>query len=205
MVRQAPGKVLWGICWLNGWVTFISVPVLSIEQLAGKRNSKGIEHTTIEFRKDVGTHRILLDGYDVTDILTTNEAGKLASAIAVIPEVRTGVLPLQRQAGKHGGVILDGRDIGTVVFPDANVKFYLDASPEERAKRRHLQLQEQGIASSLEQLILDIKKRDHNDSTREASPLRQAEDAFYIDSTPYSLEEVVDIMEDKIRKITDSH
>jgi cytidylate kinase len=102
-------------------------------------------------------------------------------------------------------VILDGRDIGTVVFPDADMKFYLDASPEERAKRRRLQLQEQGIESDLEQLIQDIKKRDHNDSTRKTSPLRRADDAICIDSTPYSLEEVVDMMEDKIRKITDIH
>lgn len=164
-----------------------------------------IEHTTIEFRKGPGTNRVLLDGQDVTEILTTNEAGKLASAVAVIPEVRTGVLPLQRQAGKHGGVVLDGRDIGTVVFPEADVKFYLDASPEERAKRRFRQLQEQGIAANLQQLILDIKQRDHNDSTRKASPLRQADDAQYIDSTPYSLEEVVDIMEAHIRKIRDIH
>jgi cytidylate kinase len=125
--------------------------------------------------------------------------------VAVIPEVRAGVLPLQRQAGKEGGVILDGRDIGTVVFPDADVKFYLDASAEARAQRRYLQLQAQGQTPDLDQLIADIKKRDYQDANRAASPLRQAADAIYIDSTQYSRAEVVTFMEQTVRKIIATH
>jgi len=159
-----------------------------------------IERTEIKFQKNNGTNKVIVDGNDVTDTLSTNEAGKLASAVAVIPEVRKGLLSLQRRAGKNGAVVLDGRDIGTVVFPDADVKFYLDASPEERAKRRFLQLKQQGISSNPEQLIVDIKKRDYDDSTRATAPLRKAEDAIYIDSTPLSLEEVVDVMITKIKK-----
>jgi len=164
-----------------------------------------IERTEIIFRKEDGFEKVFVDGSDVTEILTTNEVGKLASAVAVVPEVRQGLLSLQRRAGQQGGVVLDGRDIGTVVFPDADVKFYLDASPEERAKRRFLQLQRQGIQSDLEQLIADIKKRDHQDSTRDVSPLRRAADAIYLDSTSLSLTEVLDLMLPKIRKIVETH
>jgi cytidylate kinase len=148
---------------------------------------------------------VFVDGNEVTDILATNEAGKLASAVAAIPEVRQGLLSLQRRAGKQGGVVLDGRDIGTVVFPDADIKFYLDASPEERAKRRFLQLQQQGILANMEQLVVDLKKRDHDDSTRDTAPLRQAADAVYIGSTSLSPEEVLDTMLQEIRKIVEMH
>jgi cytidylate kinase len=111
------------------------------------------------------------------------------------------LLGLQRRAGERGGVVLDGRDIGTVVFPDADVKFYLDASPEERAKRRYRQLQRRGLPGDLAQLVEDIKKRDYDDSHRAVAPLRQAADAIYVDSTPYSIKEVLDIMEQEIQKI----
>jgi cytidylate kinase len=164
-----------------------------------------ITNTAITFRKDGATNSVLVDGVDVTDTLSTNEVGKLASSVSAIPEVRAGLLSLQRRAGEKGGVALDGRDIGTVVFPDADVKFYLDASPEERAKRRFLQLKQQGISSDLEQLIVDIKKRDHDDSTRDIAPLRKADDAIYVDSTSLSLEEVVDFMLTKIRKIKEMY
>lgn len=167
---------------------------------------KLIEQTEIEFRrKSDGTNAIILDGEDVSDIIVTNEAGMLASAVAAIPEVRQGLLSLQRRAGKDAGVILDGRDIGTVVFPDAEIKFYLDASVEERAKRRFLQLKEQGISADLQQLILDIKKRDHDDSTRNVAPLRQAEDAIYINSTSLSPKEVIERMMQELRKIIESN
>jgi cytidylate kinase len=154
-----------------------------------------IEETSIEFHRQTdGSVAVLLDGEDVSETIITNEVGMLASSVSAIPEVRKGLLSLQRKAGQGGGVILDGRDIGTVVFPDADAKFYLDASAEKRAKRRHLQLQEQGIESDLEQLVQDIRKRDYDDSTREAAPLRQAEDAVYIDSSSLSCEEVVERM-----------
>ncbi|PIE35714.1 cytidylate kinase [candidate division KSB3 bacterium] len=162
-----------------------------------------IEQTRIEFeRKPDGTVTVLLDGDDVSERIVTNEAGLLASAVSAIPEVRQGLLSLQRRAGEGGGVILDGRDIGTVVFPDADVKFYLDASVEVRAKRRNRQLQEQGIASDLEQLIHDIRQRDYDDSHRDVAPLRKADDAIYLDSTLLTREEVIDSMLTAIRKVS---
>ncbi|MBD3305829.1 (d)CMP kinase [candidate division KSB3 bacterium] len=163
-----------------------------------------IAQTTIEFRRrEDGTSAMIVDGDDVSEQLTTNEAGLRASTVAAIPEVRQSFLALQRRLGRNGGVILDGRDIGTVVFPDADVKFYLDASPQERAHRRFLQLQQQGRSADLAQLIADIKQRDHDDSTRTIAPLRQAEDAVYIDSTHLTLPQVVEKMMHTVRQSTE--
>lgn len=159
-----------------------------------------IARTEIAFQRlDDGTSTVFVDGKDVTGILSSNEAGLLASKVSAIPEVRQGLFTLQRRAGQDGGVILDGRDIGTVVFPDAEVKFYLDASPQERARRRFLQLQKQGRDADFDQLLADIKQRDYDDTHRQTAPLCQAEDAVYIDSTSLSPEEVVHIMEDHIK------
>jgi cytidylate kinase len=165
-----------------------------------------IAHTEIEFqRNDDGTNLIFVDGIEASERLTTNEVGLLASAVASIPEVRQGLLSLQRRAGKDGGVVLDGRDVGTVVFPNADVKFYLDASVEERARRRLLQLQEQRLAADFHQLLLDMQKRDHDDSTREIAPLLQAKDAVYIDSSNLSCEAVVEKMLTETRKIVENY
>jgi len=166
---------------------------------------KLIESTTIEFQKVQGPNRVIVDGKDWTEQLSSNEVGKLASAVSAIPEVRQGLLGLQRRAGEQGGVVLDGRDIGTVVFPDAHVKFYLDASPEERARRRYAQLQRQGLPADMTQLVKDIEQRDYDDSHRAVAPLRRAEDAVYIDSTPYTMTEVLDLMEQEIQKNRDFH
>ena len=161
-----------------------------------------IARTEISFeRRDDGANAVVVDGKDVSSILSTNEAGLLASKVSAIPEVRQGLFTLQRCAGEKGGVILDGRDIGTVVFPDAEAKFYLDASPEERAHRRFLQLQEQGIKADFDRLLADIKQRDYDDTHRQTAPLLQAEDAVYIDSTSLSPEEVVCTMQEYIKKI----
>lgn len=161
-----------------------------------------IAHTEITFHpQHDGTSAVIVDGKDVSDALNTNEVGILASKVSAIPEVRQGLFALQRHAGRDGGVILDGRDIGTVVFPDAEAKFYLDASPEERARRRLLQLQKKGSAANFDQLLFDIKQRDYDDTHRQTAPLRQAEDAIYIDSTSLTPEEVVCTMQESIRKL----
>ena len=161
-----------------------------------------IAQTEITFQPgDGGTNVVVVDEQDVSELLGTNEAGILASKVSAIPEVRQGLFALQRRAGQDGGVILDGRDIGTVVFPDAEAKFYLDASPEERARRRLLQLQGQGREADFERLLADIKQRDYDDTHRQAAPLRQAADAIYIDSTSLSPQEVAGVMEEHIRNI----
>jgi cytidylate kinase len=197
-VHLSTGTIYRAIGWKadRRGLQFMDIPAM--EQL--------IAQTEIEFQpKGDGTTLILLDGNDASELLMTNEVGLLASAVAAIPEVRQGLLSLQRRAGKNGGVVLDGRDVGTVVFPNADVKFYLDASAEERAQRRLLQLQEQGIVADFHQLLLDIQKRDHDDSTREIAPLLQAQDAIYIDSSNLSCEAVVEKMLTETRKIAENY
>jgi cytidylate kinase len=123
----------------------------------------------------------------------------LVSDIAKIKEVREVMLGLQRKLGKRRDSVLDGRDIGTVVFPDADKKFYLDARPEERVKRRHKELLELGQNITSEDVAEDIKNRDTIDSTREVAPLKKAEDAIYIDTTNMTIEEVVNAVLREIR------
>lgn len=135
---------------------------------------------------------VFLNGKDVSKQIREDEVNTMVSPVSVIPMVRERLLELQREMAQGKNVIMEGRDIGTVVFPHANVKIYLDASAEERARRRVKQNQENGIASSYEEVLKGIMDRDKRDSSREIAPLKQAEDAIYIDSTNMSVEEVVE-------------
>lgn len=137
---------------------------------------------------DAAGKRVLLDGRDVTDEIRTREATRMASAIARISAVRSELVRQQQELGRHGGVVLDGRDIGSVVFPNADVKFYLDAAPESRAKRRLAE--SPGQDASFEAVLEDIRARDHQDMTRATSPLVRTTDAVYVDTTEMSPEEV---------------
>jgi len=137
--------------------------------------------------------KILLDGKDISSLIRTERVGNLASKIAVIPEVREALLEAQRVFRKQPGLVADGRDMGTVVFPDAEVKIYLTASAEIRAERRLFQLKEKGIHASLANLIDEIRARDERDSSRAAAPLRPAKDAIIIDSSNISINQVLDI------------
>jgi cytidylate kinase len=138
--------------------------------------------------------RVLCNGEDITEAIRSPEISRLASDISKRKGVREALVRMQREMGKRGGVVLEGRDIGTVVFADADVKFYLDADPEERAKRRFKELLEKGAEVNFQETLEDVKKRDHNDIHRALSPLRKAEDAFSINSTLHSAEEVVEEM-----------
>lgn len=133
---------------------------------------------------------IFLNGKDVTKRIRENDINHFISPISMIPMVRQKLLELQRKMAEGRNVIMEGRDIGTVVFPNADVKIYLDASPEERARRRVQQNQEKGMLTSYEDVLKSIKNRDEKDKTREIAPLRQAEDAIYMDSTNMTVEEV---------------
>ena len=137
-----------------------------------------------------GERRVWLAGEDVTTSLRTEETGFLASTIAKFPLVRSALLARQRAFRKPPGLVADGRDMGTVIFEDAPLKFFLEASAEERAKRRFLQLQEKGLDVSLEDLLTEINQRDLQDRKREISPLVPAEDAIVIDTTELSIETV---------------
>jgi len=136
--------------------------------------------------------KILLEDEDVSLSIRTEQAGNDASRVAAMPEVRAALLDWQREAAVAPGLIADGRDMGTTVFPQAPLKVFLTASAEERAKRRYKQLKEKGIESNISDLAAEIQERDERDRTRSASPLVPARDAVVIDSTAFSIEEVVD-------------
>ncbi len=136
--------------------------------------------------------RVLLDGEDVTRELRTEEVGKRASAIAPAPAIRAALIERQRAFRKAPGLVADGRDMGTVVFPDATVKVFLDATLEERALRRYKQLKEQGFNANLASLTEELQKRDERDANREVAPLKPADDAVVVDTTSHPIEWVVE-------------
>ncbi|MBM6853786.1 (d)CMP kinase [Mediterraneibacter glycyrrhizinilyticus] len=138
-----------------------------------------------------GVQQIYLNGENVTDMLRTEEVGNMASRTSAIPEVREKLLELQRSLAREKDVIMDGRDIGTNILPDADVKIYLTASVETRAKRRYDELKEKGESCDLEEIARDIKARDERDMTRDIAPLKKAEDAVLVDSSDMTIEEVV--------------
>lgn len=137
-----------------------------------------------------GVQQVLLNGKNVSTEIRQEIVGNTASKISVIKEVREKLVALQRQLAAKENVVMDGRDIGTQVFPDATVKIYLTASAKERAKRRYLELQEKGMPGELDQIEADIIERDNRDMNREISPLRQAEDAVLVDASFMGIEEV---------------
>lgn len=145
--------------------------------------------------------RLLLDGDDVTETIRTEQAGMSASRVAVHPPVRAALMDWQRQRAQPPGLVADGRDMGTVVFPRAPLKIFLDASPEVRANRRYKQLIEKGLDANLPGLIEDIRERDTADRARLAAPLRAAEDAVMVDSTALSIDEVLDRVLEEVRRV----
>ncbi|HXX68875.1 MAG TPA: (d)CMP kinase [Polyangiaceae bacterium] len=144
--------------------------------------------------------RAVLDGADVTDAIRAPDVGMGASAVSAHPSVRDALLDFQRHAGRRGGVVLEGRDIGTVVFPDAEIKFFLTARPEVRARRRFDELVARGTPASFEQTLRDVRQRDLQDTTRPVAPLRQAADAILVDSSEMNIEETVAHMAESVRK-----
>ncbi|WP_295402358.1 (d)CMP kinase [uncultured Thiocystis sp.] len=145
--------------------------------------------------------RLLLDGDDVTEAIRTEQAGMSASRVAVHPPVRAALMDWQRRCALPPGLVADGRDMGTVVFPRAPLKIFLDASPEVRANRRYKQLIEKGLDANLPRLIEDIRERDTADRARLAAPLRAAEDAVMVDSTALSIDEVLDRVLEEVRRV----
>lgn len=149
-----------------------------------------------------GEQRILLNGEDVSEAIRLPEASAAASAVSALPEVRAYLLEQQRSLARQHDVIMDGRDIGTVVLPHATIKIYLTATPEERARRRWLQQRSKGIEESYEEVLAAVKKRDYDDSHRAAAPLCRAADAWLCDSTHLDFEETVAAMLAYIRQKT---
>lgn len=156
----------------------------------------------IELKFIDGEQRMFLCGEDVSKEIRTPEASMAASAVSAVPEVRKYLFDLQKNLAASNNCIMDGRDIGTVVLPDADVKIFLTASPEARAKRRHLELTEKGIETKYDDVLADMIERDYNDSHRAIAPLKQADDAVLADTSDINLEEsielIISIIEGKI-------
>ena len=146
----------------------------------------------VDIKYEDGVQNVYLNGNNVTGRLREEAVGNTASVTSAVSEVRAQIFSLQRGLADRGGVIMDGRDIGTVVMPDAEVKIYLTASSEVRATRRVKELQEKGETANFEEIKKDIEDRDHRDMTREISPLKQAEDAILVDTSDMTIDEVVD-------------
>ena len=151
------------------------------------------EDSLIELTGSVDSLRVLIDGRDITEEIATPTISQAASVVSAIPAVRRALVARQQEIGKAGGVVMEGRDIGTQVFPDAEIKIYLDASAEARAERRHTDDLSKGVnTGSLLRTQAEIEERDHRDKTRADSPLIQAENAVYIDSSGMTINEVVE-------------
>ena len=153
--------------------------------------SAACQKIAVTLSNEKGEQQVFLNGENVNGLIRTEEVGKMAAATSIYNKVREKLTQLQREMARTADLIMDGRDIGTCVLPEAQVKIYLTASVEIRGKRRFLELQEKGVTCSLEKICEDIRLRDEQDMNREISPLRQAEDAVLIDSSLMSIEEVV--------------
>ncbi|MBI5748010.1 MAG: (d)CMP kinase [Nitrospinae bacterium] len=178
----------------------------SIKLTDEKMVSKIADNIKIEFAADGNNQRIYADGEDITSKIRDEEVGNGASVVSAYSGVRNAMLIKQREMGKSGGVVMEGRDIGTVVFPNADIKFFLDASVEERGKRRHLELKEKGEGVERGKIVEDIRRRDNQDTSRNIAPLKRADNSIVIDTTGISIDEVVENMLqeiDKHRQIAD--
>jgi len=165
-----------------------------------KELKKALEETRIELMEQNSHLRVLIDGVDVTVQIRTPEISQMASKVSALKMVREKMVEFQRVIGSQGGVVVEGRDIGTVVFPEADVKIYLDASSQERAKRRFEEIKGQGKPVTLGKTFEEMEERDRRDKEREFAPLRKAEDAIVIDSTESGVEAVVDRVRLEIQK-----
>jgi cytidylate kinase len=165
------------------------VPLDSPAQLAALA-----EAARIDLVPRGGKLHVVLDGEDITDLIRTREVSHAASVVAVVPGVRHPMVAEQRRAGAHGGIVMEGRDIGTAVFPHADLKVFLDASPEVRAERRQRELQEKGEGLELEKVLADVRERDRRDREREMSPLVRAADAIVVDNTAMDGEETARVI-----------
>lgn len=177
----------------------------NIEYTEIEKIKKVLEHINIELKKENDQQLVFLNGKDVTRNIRTTEVDNQVAKFAAIKEVREKITPMQRQMGKNSDIIMEGRDIGTVVFPNADVKVFLDCSVEERAMRRYKQNLEKGITSTYEEVLAGIKERHRLETEREIAPLTKAPDAVYIDSTGMTIEQeaesVINVIKEKQKRM----
>jgi cytidylate kinase len=173
-----------------------------VDEYYSKRLAEIVATTRVELQPMNGRLHVLLDGEDVTDEIRTPAVTTAVSSVSTIRFVREAMVNEQRRIGKNGGVVLEGRDIGTVVFPDADLKIYMVASIEARAERRRRELEAKGIVTDLEMLKREIRQRDEKDSTRNESPLRKADDAIELDTSNMTIEEQVEFVVQKAEALS---
>ncbi len=165
--------------------------------------TKRIDEIEVELKFIGGVQRVMLCGEDVTDYIRSSEVTMTASKVSAVPAVRAHLFDLQKKIAAENNIIMDGRDIGSVVLPHADLKIYLTASAEERASRRYLEMREKPDCPTYEEILEDIKARDYADMHREIAPLTRAEDAVLVDTTSMGFNEVVEYISGMIRKIMD--
>lgn len=196
-IAKAVAKRL-GIIYLDTGAMYRSVAYYVLKHGVSVSDEKSVQGILggleMDIRYEDGAQQIYVCGENVTPYLREPHMSKAASDVSALPAVRYKMVELQREFAASHDVVLDGRDIGTFVLPEANCKFYMTASPEERAERRHKELAEKGSACTFKEVLDDINKRDYNDSHRAVAPLRQADDAVYIDTTDMTPEEVTELV-----------
>ena len=193
-----------GYIFLDTGALYRSVALLASRNNLSSSDEGGISEIarTLEVRFEHHSQvlRIIANGEDVSAAIRTSEISQFSSQASAHPEVRRALLVAQRRVALSGSLVAEGRDVGTVVFPDAQAKFFLTASPETRAMRRTLEMAQLGAVVAYEEVLKEIKERDERDSGRETAPLRQATDAILVDSSDQSAEEVITFMVDLVRK-----
>jgi cytidylate kinase len=189
-----------GFIYIDTGAMYRAVALWGLRQGVDMGDMHRMEQLAIAAQIELGPGRISLNGEDITEAIRTPEVSSGASKVAVIPGVRRAMVAKQREIGQRTSVVMEGRDIGTVVFPDADVKIFLDAMPDERVRRRFAEGKAKGETVSEGQLAAQMRERDQRDSTRADAPLAQAPDAVYLDSTSLGIDEV----EEAILKIVRS-
>lgn len=197
-IAKAVGKQL-ALDYIDTGAMYRAVAFKMIENNIGLTQQEKLERMLADTEIDFSKGDIILDGEIINDKIRTPEISKMASDCSALGQVRDKLVALQKKMGETKNIIMDGRDIGTNVLADAEYKFFMTASPEERARRRFVELSEKGEQVSFDQVLTDIKNRDHNDSTRVLNPLKKAADALEIDTTGMTIEEVVGCIIKEIR------
>lgn len=193
-----------GFVYINTGAIYRAVALWALRLGVAMNDMHRLEQLAKEARIELGSGdgRVFLNGEDVTDAIAEPRVSEAASKVSVVPGVRRALLGVQRRLAEKNSVVMEGRDIGTVVFPEAQVKIFLDADPAERARRRMLELQEQGHQLDERAIASNLEKRDERDRKRVEAPLVQAPDADLVDTTGLSLEEVEEIVLQKVRART---
>ena len=198
-----------GYLYVDTGALYRAIGLFALEQGADPKDPEQVlpllERTQLSLRFAAGEQQVWLNGRDVSQQIRQNPVSMAASAVSAIPQVRAFLFDLQQNLAKENNVVMDGRDIGTVVLPRAQVKIFLTASPEERARRRHEELAQRGQQVDYAQLLEEVRRRDYNDAHRAAAPLRQAPGALLVDTTCNSLErsvaQLTEIVKERLRDV----